>query len=150
MRDNKLDEEGQAIPTQYLTDLLNKKNAVNYNIILDNEIVGGLILNINKEKNQGELDLLFVNKNMHSKGIGTSTWKTVEKIYPEIELWITYTPYYDKRNIHFYMNVLGFHAVEFTNNYIQEKNNKGNNNNEGDDFFKFEKRIKKLINLIIN
>ena len=48
------------------------------------------------------------------------------------------------------MNVLGFHAVEFTNNYIQEKNNKGNNNNDGDDFFKFEKGIKKLINLIIN
>ena len=64
-------------------------------------------------------------------------------MYPEIELWITYTPYYDKRNIHLYMNVLGFHAVEFTNNYIKEKNKKEDEKKGGDEFFKFEKRTKK-------
>ena len=142
MRDNHLDKEGQTISRKHLIESLDKKNAVNYRIILDKKIVGGLILNINKEKKTGELDILFVNKNEHSKGIGTSTWMTIEKMYPEIELWITYTPYFEKRNIHFYMNVLGFHAVEFKHNKNTPKNEDGEFRGP-EEFFKFEKRIKK-------
>ena len=142
MRDNHLDKEGQTISRKHLIESLDKKNAVNYRILLDKKIVGGLILNINKEKKTGELDILFVNKNEHSKGIGRSTWMTIEKMYPDIELWITYTPYFEKRNIHFYMNVLGFHAVEFIHNKNTPKNEDGEFKGP-EEFFKFEKRIKK-------
>ena len=143
MRDNNCDKEGQTISRKHLIESLDKKNAINYRIILDNKIVGGLILNIDKEKKTGELDILFVNKNEHSKGIGTSAWMSVEKMYPEIELWITYTPYFEKRNIHFYMNVLGFHAVEFHHKKNTPKNEDGEFRGP-EEFFKFEKKIKKI------
>ena len=141
MRDNHLDKEGQTISRKHLIECLDKKKAVNYRMILDNKIVGGLILNIDKEKKTGELDILFVNKNEHSKGIGTSAWMTVEKMYPEIELWITHTPYFEKRNIHFYINRLGFHAVEFIHNRNRPKKNPDEFLGP-EEFFKFEKRIK--------
>ena len=51
----------------------------------------------------------------HSKGIGTAAWKIVESLYPETKVWETCTPYFEKRNIHFYVNKCGFHIVEFFN-----------------------------------
>ena len=50
---------------------------------------------------------------MHSKGIGYAAWKAIEALYPETEVWETFTPYFEKRNIHFYINKCGFNAVEF-------------------------------------
>ena len=38
-------------------------------------------------------------------------------MHPEIRVWETMTPYFEKRNIHFYVNRLGFHIVEFWNKY---------------------------------
>ena len=142
MRDNHLDKDGEILSRNHIEESLNSKNADIYRIILDDKKVGGVILQIDKEKKTGELDLLFVNSNAHSKGIGTSTWFTIEKMNPDIELWITHTPYFEKRNIHFYMNVLGFHAIEFIHNRNRPK--KDPNEFRGpEEFFKFEKRIKK-------
>ena len=84
MRDNHLDKEGQIMTREHVENPINDKNYSTYRIILDNKKVGGVILKIEKEKKTGELDLLFVNKDCHSKGIGTSTWMTIEKMFPEI------------------------------------------------------------------
>ncbi|MBP5693585.1 MAG: hypothetical protein J6W86_07760 [Bacteroidales bacterium] len=54
---------------------------------------------------------------VHSKGIGQAAWKAVEAMHPEIKVWETITPYFEKRNIHFYVNRCGFHIVEFWNKY---------------------------------
>ena len=121
MRDNHLDKEGQTLSRKLLEESLNNEKSTTFRIVLDKETVGGVILKLEKEKKTGELDILFVNSNAHSKGIGTSTWMTIEKMYPEIELWITHTPYYEKRNIYFYINRLGFHAVEFIHNRNRPK-----------------------------
>ena len=43
--------------------------------------------------------------------------KAVEAMHPEINVWETITPYFEKRNIHFYVNRCGFHIVEFWNKY---------------------------------
>ena len=123
MRDNHLDKEGQTLSRKLLEESLNNEKSTTFRIVLDKESVGGVILKLEKEKKTGELDILFVNSNAHSKGIGTSTWMTIEKMYPEIELWITHTPYFEKRNIHFYINRLGFHAVEFIHNRNRPKKN---------------------------
>ena len=142
MRDNHLDKDGQTISRKLLEESLNNEKSTTFKIVLDKEVVGGVILKLEKEKKTGELDILFVNSNAHSKGIGTSTWMTIEAMYPEIELWITHTPYFEKRNIHFYINRLGFHAVEF----IHNRNRPKRDPNEflgPEEFFKFEKRIKK-------
>ena len=59
-----------------------------------------------------------VNPDVHSKGIGQAAWKAVEQMHPEIKLWETVTPYFEKRNIHFYVNRCGFHIVEFWNKHF--------------------------------
>ena len=58
---------------RHLEESLNNKNAETYRIIVDNKKVGGTILKIDKEKKSGELDILFIFSNEHSKGIDTST-----------------------------------------------------------------------------
>ena len=67
-------------------------------------------------------DLLFVSPAVHSKGIGYAAWCAVEKLYPEVKVWETVTPYFEQRNIHFYVNRCGFHIVEFFNKYHQDPN----------------------------
>ena len=37
-----------------------------------------------KKKKAGEVDILFVNKDCQSKGMGTSTRMTIEKMFPKI------------------------------------------------------------------
>jgi len=44
-------------------------------------------------------------------------YEAIEALHPETEVWETCTPYFDRRNIHFYINRLGFHAVEFFNEH---------------------------------
>ena len=60
---------------------------------------------------------LYVKVGVQSKGIGQAIWKAIEVLHPETEVWETCTPYFDRRNIHFYINRLGFHAVEFFNEH---------------------------------
>ena len=64
-----------------------------------------------------------------------STW------HPETEVWETCTPYFDRRNIHFYINRLGFHAVEFFNEHHPDPHMPEQFDQE-DGLFKFEKRMK--------
>ena len=74
------------------------------------------------EGTKGDLDLLFVSPKAHSKGIGYAAWCEVEKLYPQVTLWETVTPYFEKRNIHFYVNRCGFHIVEFYNSHHPNPN----------------------------
>ena len=68
-------------------------------------------------------------------------WKAIETMHPEIEVWETCTPYFDRRNIHFYINRCGFHAVEFFNEHHPDPNMPEQFDQE-DGLFKFEKKIR--------
>ncbi len=97
---------------------------------------------------EDDRDLLFVNPTVHSKGVGTAAWKEVERLYPKTRVWETCTPYFETRNIHFYVNKCGFHIVEFFNAHhpdphdpeTGEENNYEDENSGG--MFRFEKRMK--------
>ena len=89
------------------------------------------------------LDFLFVKIGVQSKGIGQSIWKKIEELYPNTEIWETCTPYFDKRNIHFYVNRLGFHIVEYFNEKHPDPNMQLDCYKEDDGMFKFEKVMKK-------
>ena len=121
-----VDEFGQTdeeiIPREDVIKSFNAPGAVIYNIIHENKIVGGIVVVINEETNINELSLFFVDIDCHSKGIGYAAWQAVESLYPETKVWETFTPYFDKRNIHFYVNKCGFHIVEFFNPHHLEKN----------------------------
>ena len=89
--------------------------SVAYKAVLDGETVGGVIVAIDTETQHNHLDLLYVKSGVQGKGIGKSIWYTVEKLYPDTKVWETCTPYFEKRNIHFYVNICGFHITEFFN-----------------------------------
>lgn len=55
----------------------------------------------------------------HSKGIGYRAWQAVEALHPETKVWETCTPYFEKRNIHFYVNKCGFQIDQFWCEYFQ-------------------------------
>ena len=95
---------------------------------------------------RGDLDLLFVSPKAHSKGIGYAAWCTVEQLHPEVKVWETVTPYFEKRNIHFYVIRCGFHIVEFYNSHHPDPNDPDAEQEVDEQFpdgmFRFEKRIK--------
>ena len=78
-------------------------------------MVGGAIVVIDEEDQHNHLDLFYVKCGIHSKGIGKRMWDEIEKLHPETKVWETCTPYFERRNIHFYVNRCGFHIVEFLN-----------------------------------
>lgn len=116
-RDNHTDVSGEIISRctieQSLDDPANKA----YRIFYDGRKVGGVVLSIDNETNHNSLDLFFIDPDEHGKGIGYGAWQAVEALYPETEVWETITPYFEKRNIHFYVNKCGFHIVEFYNEF---------------------------------
>ena len=81
--------------------------------------VGGVILKINKKTHHNELEILFVSPKEHTKGIGYGAWLAVEALHPETVVWETCTPYFEKRNIHFYVNKCGFQVDQFWCEYFR-------------------------------
>ena len=109
----------------------------------DGQIVGGAIVAIDGETNVNELHILYAKVGCQSKGVGFAIWEQIEKQYPETKIWKTCTPYFDQRNIHFYVNKCKFHVVEFLNRY----HNPGEKaedfiGDHGDGMFEFEKVMK--------
>ena len=117
MRDDRTEEGSEVISQSTIERSIDGENAEAYRIVQDGKYVGGVVLSIDKKAGKGELELLFVLPDAHSRGIGQAAWKAVENLHPEISVWETITPYFEKRNIHFYVNRLGFHIVEFWNKY---------------------------------
>lgn len=109
-----------------------------YHICLNDEKIGGVILVIDNETNHNHLDLLFLYSGRDNRGLGYSIWKSIEAKYPNTKIWETATPYFEKRNINFYINKCGFHAVEFLNKYHKDPNHP----NDEDEFFIFQKVMK--------
>jgi 7,8-dihydropterin-6-yl-methyl-4-(beta-D-ribofuranosyl)aminobenzene 5'-phosphate synthase len=117
MCDDCVEEGEEVISRKTIERSMNGEQAETYRIVCNGNVVGGLILQIDQQNAKGELEILFVNPEAHSKGIGQAAWKAVEAMHPEIRVWETITPYFEKRNIHFYVNRLGFHIVEFWNKH---------------------------------
>ena len=138
-------QDGETIPRKYIEDSINQKGVETFNISLNNEIVGGVAIAINEKTMHNSLELFFIKENYQNKRIGLSVWKAVEKKYPNTKVWETVTPYFEKRNIHFYVNNCGFKIVEFFNPYHKDDSvdNMQENNTIGQDyFFRFEKEMK--------
>ena len=142
-RDDHFEEEGEIISRKTIKRCLDAPNSEAYRIMQNGEPVGGLVLKINAETHRNELELLFVTPSEHSRGVGFAAWKLVAKLHPETEVWETFTPYFETRNIHFYINKCGFHAVEFFGAFHPGPDEPVDGNSEGpDEMFRFEKVMK--------
>lgn len=137
LRDDHFEEEGEIISRATIEESIQGGQA--FRIIFDGNAVGGLVLRIEGEK--GDLDLLFVSPKTHSKGIGYAAWCEVEKMFPKVKVWETYTPYFEKRNIHFYVNRCGFHIIEFFNDHHRDPHDHEMGDESHDGMFRFQKRI---------
>lgn len=135
VRDEHFEEDGEIISRATIEQSIDEGEA--YRIILDDQKVGGVI--VKTEGDKGDLHILFVSPQAHSKGIGYAAWCAIEKMYPQIRVWETVTPYFEKRNIHFYVNRCGFKIVEFYNEHHKDPNS-----TDGglDEMFRFEKVMK--------
>lgn len=118
-RDNHLDSNGEIISRKTIENCIDDEKSVTYRIIADGKKVGGIILKIDKETNCNELEILYTLPDEHSKGIGYAAWQAVEELYPDTIVWETCTPYFEKRNIHFYVNKCGFQIDQFWCQYFE-------------------------------
>ena len=109
-RDNHLVFDGEIISRKTIERCIDAPDSETYRIVLDGRRVGGIILKINKETHHNE---------EHTKGIGYGAWLAVEALHPETVVWETCTPYFEKRNIHFYVNKCGFQIDQFWCEYFQ-------------------------------
>ncbi len=141
LRDDHYEEDGEIISYKTIDQAINGGEA--YRIIQDGRPVGGVVIKV--DGGRGDLELLFVSPKVHSKGIGYAAWCAVERLHPEVHVWETVTPYFEKRNIHFYVNRCGFHIVEFYNSHHPDPNDPDTDHETDEQFhdgmFRFEKRI---------
>jgi hypothetical protein len=105
--------------------------------------VGGFVIKV--EDKHGQLEMLFVSPRMHIKGVGFAAWCAVERMQPDVTLWETVTPYFERRNLHFYVNRCGFHIVEFYNSHHPDPGDPDTRKEMNEQFpegmFSFEKKI---------
>lgn len=133
-------EDGPIPSDEEIEENFKSPGVVIYHILSNGTKIGGVIVRIKEETQHNSLDFLFISKGNGGKGIGYKAWIAIEEKYPETKVWETHTPYFEKRNIHFYVNKCGFKIVE----YLSEKYNNsheeyGEGLPSGEDFFRFEK-----------
>lgn len=132
--------EREVIPAQDIEASLNAATARAFNVFADGRLVGGVVVQIEPRTQHNALDLLFIDPLCHSQGIGLAVWQAVEAMFSETVVWETHTPYFETRNIHFYVNKCGFHIVEFFNPRHPDPHQADTPG--GELFFRFEKRMK--------
>ena len=126
---------------------LTAKDAVVRQLIQDGKRIGGVVLQINEESGRNEVDFFYTLSSAHGKGVGTKAWFAIEAAFPETKVWELHTPYFEKRNIHFYVNKCGFKIVEFYHKGHPGPNVEGEEpeSDEEYEFFRFEKVMTKEI-----
>ena len=131
----------QILPEEDIDQSLNTKGAIALKAMVDGEMLGGAIVAIDEKTQCNHLDFLYVKYGTQSRGIGPAIWKEIEKRYPDTKVWETGTPYFEKRNLHFYVNCCGFHIVEFFNPKHKDPHTPDDVFG-GDYFFRFEKQMR--------
>ena len=132
----------EILPEGDIDFSLMQEGAVAYKAVANKKIVGGAIIVIDNTTRRGHLDFLYVKYGFQSRGVGKAIWRAIEELHPDTELWETYTPYFEKRNIHFYVNCCGFHIVEYFHQGHPDPHEKETEDRDDDGgMFRFEKEI---------
>ncbi len=139
-----IEDDTIILPEADIDRSLSSKGAATYKAVQNGKMVGGAIIVIDEETHHGHLDFLYVKSGVQSKGIGKFIWFEIERLYPQIKVWETCTPYFEKRNLHFYVNVCRFHVVDYWNERHPDPNAPDNEYDDGEIFggmFGFRKDI---------
>ncbi|WP_421590642.1 N-acetyltransferase [Shinella sp. M27] len=122
-----------------LKNSINAPGAVALRILSDGKKVGGAVVTIKEETQHNTLDLFFLKVGEHGNGLGHKAWLAIEARYPQTVTWRTHTPYFEKRNIHFYVNKCGFKIIAFFNAKHPDPHHPGPSDLPDDEGFLFEK-----------
>ncbi len=131
--------EELILPEEDIDRSLATPGAIAYKAVAEGVMVGGAIVVVDAEAGYGHLDFLYVKHGTQSRGIGKFMWFEIERRHPEVRIWETCTPYFEKRNIHFYVNVCGFHIVEYWNPHHPDPHMSAEVCDEDDGMFGFRK-----------
>lgn len=136
--------DGPIPSDEVLEAAIEAPGAVVLRILSDGRQVGGAVITLDTQTNRNSLDLFFIKVGEHGGGLGHKAWLAIEQRYPETVAWQTHTPYFEKRNIHFYVNKCGFKIIEFFNRYHPDPHQPaGQDDLPGDgEAFQFEKIMK--------
>jgi hypothetical protein len=128
-------------PDRDIQQAFDAPGAVILHIVSGGQRIGGAVLAIDNVTHRNALSLFFIATGAHGRGFGYEAWQAIERRYPETRVWETHTPYFEKRNIHFYVNKCGFKIVEFYNPHHPDPHAPQRDDGPGDDgFFRFEKQ----------
>ncbi len=126
-----------------IEESMNAADSIVYQVLVQGIIAGGAIVSIDEATQHNKLLFFFVRTDNHDRGIGYGAWKAIEEKHPGTKVWETVTPYFEKRNIHFYVNKCGFKIVEFYSRYHTDPNQKPDSPSDDDDeMFRFEKHMR--------
>ncbi|MFD0705214.1 GNAT family N-acetyltransferase [Alloscardovia venturai] len=135
-------EHGESVmPESDVRESWGKQGAQAFFASRNGCVVGGAIAAPEKgdTPENMELEILYVDVKAHGQGIGSGLWEYVSAQYPSAQKWTLYTPYFEVRNIHFYVNKLGFVITEFFNEKHPMSDGAVETFPSGELFFKFEK-----------
>lgn len=143
--ENELAENEEIISRQEIEAAQQAEKAHSLQIVQNGNLIAGAVVQIDEQTQHNSLDLFFVCADQHGNGIGLRAWQAIERYYPQTRVWETHTPYFEKRNIHFYVNKCGFKIVEF----YHEKNpdshsphtSQSHESSMLDEMFRFEKAM---------
>lgn len=111
--------------------------AVTYWVEVAGRRVGGASVVVTAS-GHNSLSFFFVATGQQNRGIGVRAWQAIEAAHPTTKVWETVTPYFEKRNIHFYVNRCGFKIVEFYHRYNPDPHDAAEMDPD-DEMFRFEK-----------
>lgn len=128
-----------------IDEAVGSPGAVAYHMIAGGERVGGAVVALDELTQRNSLGFFFVYPHLHGHGIGYRAWLEIERAHAGTKVWETHTPYFDKRNIHFYVNKCGFKVVEFYNRHHPDPHQPTIGAPAGEDdadcMFRFEKEV---------
>ncbi|MDO4258413.1 MAG: GNAT family N-acetyltransferase [Actinomycetaceae bacterium] len=135
-------DDGEPIPSDSeINASFSAPQAEVLQILWQGTSVGGAVVTIHEGGARGVLDFFFLDGSSQGAGLGYAAWCAIEKRYPTVRLWETATPYFEKRNIHFYVNKCGFHIVEFFHPGHPDPHHPADHGDVPDYMFRFEKAI---------
>ncbi|MBR3877786.1 MAG: GNAT family N-acetyltransferase [Bacteroidaceae bacterium] len=110
-----------------------------YAVYADGIKVGGISIKADAATLHNSAELFYIYPEYHGKGLGYQIWQAIERLYPNTKVWRLITPYFEKRNIHFYVNKCGFKIVEFFNKAHTDPARSQTGEACHDEYFVFEK-----------
>lgn len=142
-------DEGPIPSDADVAQTLEAPGALAFHILSDGERVGGAVLVIDPTTHRDSLAFFFVSPGVHGRGIGQRAWQLIEARFLETVVWVTHTPYFEKRNIHFYVNKCGFRIVEFFSEWHPDPHDDPANGRSFEDgMFRFEKHMRASVQAV--